>query len=250
MIAFALASAGSLTLAAAVVEAASRRWRPRDAVRWHRVWGALIVVAPAVVVVAALIVPPPGQASLVIVIAAGLRGAWVGAGWWRVRRIARMADPPPPMLNSRLRRIARDGIAEFRVHRRLQTAVTFGWRRPVVLLPAACVMWPDQRLEAIVRHEVAHVARGDYAVSIVSAVAQAGAWFVPGVWFAARRMRLLAEVAADARAADVIGRAEYAQHLFDTATALPRAGRVRLGGAHGIAVDLLWRIEALLNHRS
>jgi beta-lactamase regulating signal transducer with metallopeptidase domain len=146
-----------------------------------------------------------------------------------------------------------------RLHPRLQTAVTVGWRRPVVLLPAVWAAWPPDRLDVVVRHELAHVGRGDYATSLAAAAVAAVFWFVPGVWLAARRMRWFAELAADASAAGVVGRALYARQLLEAAGGAVRhgSGPFRLVvGAPGAgprlrfgAVDLQRRVAALLDER-
>lgn len=181
------------------------------------------------------------------VVALGWR---LAAGWWRVRRLATLAYPPAPVHFDRLEVMrAATGVrkrVEFLVYPRLQTAVTIGWRRPVILLPDRWMRWPLDRLEAVVRHEIAHVARGDFALNLLAAIAETLLWFVPGVWIATGRMRLLAEMAADDEAAGPVGHIEYARQLLEAAASLPSGGRSRLSPAPGIAADLRRRFDALL----
>jgi hypothetical protein len=263
----ALIGATAATLAALAVEAASRRWRRHDPAFWHVVWAGYLLVAPVVLVVALgprVVVEP---LSLIYAGVVATLLAQLLAGWWRVRRIARLAYPVAPAYAARLAGAAARETSRpprvvpprIRLHPRLQTAVTVGWRRPVVLLPAVWAAWPPDRLDVVVRHELAHVGRGDYATSLAAAAVAAVFWFVPGVWLAARRMRWFAELAADASAAGVVGRALYARQLLEAAGGAVRhgSGPFRLVvGAPGAgprlrfgAVDLQRRVAALLDER-
>jgi len=35
--------------------------------------------------------------------------------------------------------------------------MTWGWRRPVILLPAGASSWPSERRSVVLRHELAHI---------------------------------------------------------------------------------------------
>jgi hypothetical protein len=67
-------------------------------------------------------------------------------------------------------------------------------------------------------HELAHVARGDYASQLVATLATALFWFHPLVWLASSRLRADAEFAADdiVLAGGTTG-VDYATHLLDLA---------------------------------
>jgi beta-lactamase regulating signal transducer with metallopeptidase domain len=75
--------------------------------------------------------------------------------------------------------------------------MTFGVIRPTILLPGDAVSWPDERLEAVLLHELAHIRRFDSATQLLSLMVCALFWFHPGVWLAARVLRAEAETAAD-----------------------------------------------------
>ena len=77
--------------------------------------------------------------------------------------------------------------------------LTWGWRRPVVLLPTDAETWPPLRQQAVLLHEVAHVARGDWWMQLIAQVTCALFWFHPLVWRAARSMREESERATDDR---------------------------------------------------
>jgi beta-lactamase regulating signal transducer with metallopeptidase domain len=75
--------------------------------------------------------------------------------------------------------------------------MTWGSRRPVVLLPAAAAGWPAERLRFVLLHELGHVARSDWAAGLLADLCCALYWCHPAVWYAARRLRMEAERACD-----------------------------------------------------
>jgi beta-lactamase regulating signal transducer with metallopeptidase domain len=102
--------------------------------------------------------------------------------------------------------------------------MTWGFVRPVVLVPDAAESWPDDRRRVVLLHELSHVARLDGLTQILSRLACALYWFHPGVWYASRRMRIEREHACD----DLVLSAgtpppEYAAHLLELARNYRRA---------------------------
>jgi len=67
----------------------------------------------------------------------------------------------------------------------------------VILLPRDSVLWPRDRLEAVLLHEAAHIRRHDSMAQMFSLFVCALYWPNPLVWFGARAMRREAEMAAD-----------------------------------------------------
>ncbi|MEO6193504.1 MAG: M56 family metallopeptidase, partial [Thermoanaerobaculia bacterium] len=99
--------------------------------------------------------------------------------------------------------------------------MTWGWRRPVVLLPAGAEAWPELRRRAVLLHELAHVARRDYPTQLAAEVVRALYWFNPLVWMAARKLRIESEHACDDRVLAAGARAsDYAGDLLDIARSL------------------------------
>jgi beta-lactamase regulating signal transducer with metallopeptidase domain len=99
--------------------------------------------------------------------------------------------------------------------------MTYGTRRPIIVLPASADTWPDDRRRAVLLHELAHVARRDCVVQKLASLACAFYWPHPGVWWGARRLRTERELACD----DLVlaagaGPREYAGHLLDLARSL------------------------------
>src|SRR5947208_3060266 len=72
---------------------------------------------------------------------------------------------------------------------------TFGTLRPAIVLPAAASRWPADRRRAVILHELAHVARADCFAQRLATLACALYWPHPGIWWAARRLRIERELA-------------------------------------------------------
>lgn len=87
----------------------------------------------------------------------------------------------------------------------LHTAATVGWRRPVLLLPAAWRDWQPGELRAVLAHELAHIERHDFATHALAQLGVAFHFYHPLVHWLANRLRLEQELAADALAARAIG---------------------------------------------
>jgi beta-lactamase regulating signal transducer with metallopeptidase domain len=125
--------------------------------------------------------------------------------------------------------------------------LSWGLRRPVILLDRDTLRAPAEA-DAILAHEVAHVARRDWPSLILSRLVVALFWFNPLVWRLDREVAQQAEEAADSAAAARVEPARYAQTLLDWA---------RLSGgaalpANAIAAGepgLSRRVKAILDGR-
>ena len=82
---------------------------------------------------------------------------------------------------------------------RVPVPVTWGMWQPVILLPRAALRWPADRLQAVLRHELAHVRARDAGMRLAARIACALFWFHPGVWWLTRRFEVDAEAACDDR---------------------------------------------------
>lgn len=66
-----------------------------------------------------------------------------------------------------------------------------------VLLPEAALGWSEERVRLVLRHELAHLARADMAVSALATLAAVLLWFHPGAWLMLRAARRSREQACD-----------------------------------------------------
>lgn len=103
------------------------------------------------------------------------------------------------------------------IRRSSEVAMPFacGLLNPVIVLPASADEWTQERREAVLMHEFAHISRGDLPMNTLSLVARALYWFHPLAWLASYRLRVEGERACD----DAVLRAgalpsDYAEHLL------------------------------------
>jgi beta-lactamase regulating signal transducer with metallopeptidase domain len=110
----------------------------------------------------------------------------------------------------------------------LSVPVTFGVRRPAILLPAGWHEWEAAELDAVLAHEISHVVRRDALAERLSLLHRAVFWFSPLSWWLARHLADLAEEASDdAALAAGAERTRYAETLLGFFAALEAApGRV------------------------
>jgi beta-lactamase regulating signal transducer with metallopeptidase domain len=114
----------------------------------------------------------------------------------------------------------------------ISVPITIGAIQSTILLPANWREWDDAKLDAVISHEVSHVARRDALTLYVSLLHHAIFWFSPLAWWLDRHLSQLAEQASDEAALCCgVDRDDYAQTLlgfFEAAHAAP--GRVRWQG--------------------
>jgi beta-lactamase regulating signal transducer with metallopeptidase domain len=132
----------------------------------------------------------------------------------------------------------------------LASPISWGLMRPVILLNSRAVEASGEA-EAIIAHELAHVARMDWVKLLLARVATALFWFNPFVWLLAREAHQLREEAADdaVLAADIAD-TDYAQLLVGVAR---HECPGLLLGAHGVAPSkssLARRVARVLDGKS
>lgn len=137
---------------------------------------------------------------------------------------------------------------------RVAMPVTWGYLRPVVLLPAEADEWPTERRRIVLLHELAHVKRGDYITQILAQAVCAVYWFNPLVWYAAKRLRIERERACDNYVLAAGTKAsEYADYLLKAARSLHATGSIEWSRVATIAMarrsQLEGRLLAILDPR-
>jgi beta-lactamase regulating signal transducer with metallopeptidase domain len=131
-------------------------------------------------------------------------------GWVGVVRVVRRSRPvTDPWLLAvadelRLRLGCRRPVA-VRESSAVASAATAGWRKPVILLAPGWRAWTPLEARAVLAHEIAHAARGDFAARLLARLAAALHGYHPLARWAAARLELHQEMAADTSAAAACG---------------------------------------------
>lgn len=110
----------------------------------------------------------------------------------------------------------------------LAVPATIGVAHPAILLPLNWRVWSSEQLDAILAHEISHVARRDALTQALSLVHRAIFWFSPLAWWLDRQLTELAEQASDEAAlAGGADRTRYAETLLGFFAQLENApGRI------------------------
>jgi TonB family protein len=129
---------------------------------------------------------------------------------------------------------------------------TWGFVRPRVIVPASAKDWAVDRIELVLRHELAHVVRRDWLVQMAGEVLRSVYWCNPLAWVVCARLRRESEQACDDMVlAGGAAPAEYAAHLLGIAKECRRPG-FAWGSAMPMArrSTLERRVAAMLNERA
>ena len=181
------------------------------------------VVGDAVTVSTGAVIPRSGTTSglhipweqaAMGIIAAGVlcRAAWLGAGFWRLRQYRRRSR----LLENR------DGTALL-ISDEIASPVTFGARRPVVLLPAQFPQLDPRIREAILCHELLHVKRRDWLFTVAEELVRGLWWFHPAIWWLLGQIQLTREQVVDHLVIDQTHkREEYVDALLAMAGTRPQ----------------------------
>ncbi len=201
-------------LAACLLLPMVRPWKQEPA-------GAVQVSTSVAVVVPAQPVPrrslPPSEIALLLLAAGALaRLGWLAAGFWKLRQYRRHSHPLEPASSWSVE-------ADLRISGDVASPVTFGVRRPVVLLPAQFPELDAHMREAILCHEVLHVRRRDWLFTVVEELVRAVFWFHPAIWWLLGEIGLAREQAVDRQVVEVTqSREGYVDALLAIAGARPR----------------------------
>jgi beta-lactamase regulating signal transducer with metallopeptidase domain len=219
-------------------------------------------VSPTSVPGAATAVTNAAQRALPgVSLAQGLRIAWVGGTivflipvasvLWRLSMIRR-TGLPVAWHRAELARLAdARGVSlpvELLEHEEVPGPMTFGIRRPVIVLPLDAREWSEAELRRALMHEIEHIQRGDWLMQIVARTVAAVYWFHPLVWTAWRRLCLEAERSCDDAVVISEDSADYAEQLVSLAQRMSATpAQPMLGMAN--RSDLSTRVTAVLDDR-
>ncbi len=82
-------------------------------------------------------------------------------------------------------------------HPQVLVPLTWGWRRPVVLLPDGSDSWTDDERSSALFHELSHVKRADFLVMLLVRASLAVFWWNPLCWVVYRELQKEQEIACD-----------------------------------------------------
>ncbi|HEY2940987.1 MAG TPA: M56 family metallopeptidase [Vicinamibacteria bacterium] len=161
-------------------------------------------------------------------------------------RLARWAHDGEPYQATDIRAevIALAGAdADLRLSPAVAAPATFGWRRPVVLVPPDFPARPRAQRRDALAHELLHVRPADWAETVAEETVSALLWFQPAVACIAAELRLAREELVDAAVvARTHGRRAYAETLLALAAPSPLPALA----ASLFSAPLERRIESLL----
>jgi GWxTD domain-containing protein len=116
--------------------------------------------------------------------------AWLAAQRLCRRGVCAAPEPWPDRLRELAARVRISRPVLLLESSLIDIPVTFGWLRPVILLPIGMAAGlPPEQVEAILLHELAHIRRFDYAVNLLSTFIEGLLFYHPAVWWIAHVIR-------------------------------------------------------------
>ena len=186
-----------------------------------------------------------------VVIGIAARAGWMAAGLRQLRRLRLTATPWRP-LPAWYRGLAADaGVsASLAASLDIDSAVTFGVRRPAILVPGRLLDAPEPHQRAIVAHELQHVARRDWVWVLAEESLRIALWWHPAIWFALGEAQLAREEIVDRRTIAATGnRTGYLEALIAAADPA-RAGALAFGPQFYRRRQLFTRVRRLLEEET
>jgi len=121
------------------------------------------------------------------------------------RNAARWIREASPVSDPNLLTLCREMVQKFRIsrsvdlkeHPKAEVPLVVSIRKPTVILPVRFGELPSEEQQAVLVHELAHIARRDLFWQLVTQWASVFYWYHPLYWYARHRMRLERESACD-----------------------------------------------------
>ena len=134
-----------------------------------------------------------GLVILVLRLAVGLSGAIK-----LTREGTVLADPVWHLLFERfLALVSLRRKIRLKSHPQVFVPLTWGWRKPVILMPADTDAWTDEERSSALFHELSHVKRADFLVMLLVRMSLALFWWNPLSWIVYQKLRKEQEIACD-----------------------------------------------------
>lgn len=171
-------------------------------------------------------------------------------GWHHIIRLRRSAETAAA---SRLKPVIVRLCEQMRIHRkvlvgvstRVRAPVVVGWLKPLVLFPPALLnRLPNDQIEMVLAHELAHICRHDHLINLIQTVVETLLFYHPVVILISRRIRIERENACDDLAVDATrNRLAYVEMLASLEKLRHPGPRLALGVHDG---QILGRIRRLV----
>lgn len=180
----------------------------------------------------------------------------LGTGLWQVHRLSKRGISPvesfwrekTTALGKRLGMSRTVGLFESAL---VHTPIALGWLKPVILLPVGLVnRLSPAEVEAILAHELAHIARRDWIFNLVQAFIESLFYYHPAVWWMSQVIRSERENSCDDAALAATGNplafAKALVQVQEMAAPVPLpALALGMGGSRRFL--LLERVRRILN---
>ena len=171
-----------------------------------------------------------------LVIGVGFRLCCLGVGLIRLRRLRHQSQPIA--LDEEIE-VLRRGLAfgaQVKTHPRVHQPITFGFQRPIVLLPDSFATLASDTQRVVACHELLHVQRSDWAWTLGEEILRALFWFHPAMRWALNRVQLTREELVDARVVELTGaRHAYMSALLTFANGPALSPATLFGRRHQVA---------------
>ena len=160
-----------------------------------------------------------------------VRLTWLAVGIISLRRLVKGAGDTVDHADLVLLWREISPTAEVRWHGAIEQPVTFGFRRPVVLLPAVLREQPIDIQRAALCHELLHAARADWVATIAEQTIESCFWFHPAMWWTMAELELCREQIVDSLTVTITGtRRAYLETLLLFADRASPAPATAFGG--------------------
>ena len=135
----------------------------------------------------------------------------------------------------------------------IDTPITFGWIKPIILLPIALVnQLSVKEIESIILHEWAHILRNDYLLNLMTSFVQLVLFFNPFTYLFNKEISLQREIACDSFVLSVsVEKLDYLNTLYKMAAgirakdlAIQNTSKWTMGFLN-IPNELLYRVKFL-----
>jgi len=101
-----------------------------------------------------------------------------------------------PLTNTEFSNGIKDGSVYVAFHNHPLVPFTFGWSKPIIVLPDK-IKKDSYKLDMAIQHELVHIRRGDYLLQLALSVIQSLFWFHPLVKIGTKEIEIYREISCD-----------------------------------------------------